>query len=129
MQIEDARGLLERAFACVNEGDIEGSLEVAHPDIRWLPPEGGASPSVYEGLEGVRAFTAEWLDPWDEFQQELIDIEMKGDRSLAKVRVTARGESSGVPFQVEVGYINEYRDGKISRMEIFPQYSDAAAAF
>lgn len=130
MDPAEARAQLERATAFVNTRDLDGLLDLVHPEIRWIPPPGSADRAVFEGPEGVRAFMTEWLEPWDAFHQELLELEMKGGRGLARVRIRARGHASGVEIDVEGGYVAEFDDaGLVRRMELYPSYAAAAAAF
>ena len=129
MDVQLVRGLLERGMACVNARDIDGMLDLVHPDARWSAPTGATSADAFEGREGVREFIHEWLEAWDGFHQELLDLELSGSRALARVRVRARGETSGVEFDADVGYVVEVADDQVISFELFTSYDDAAAAF
>jgi ketosteroid isomerase-like protein len=125
---EEARSLIEQGIACVNARDIDGVLELVHPDSRWLAPPGANSP-VYAGREGVRQFISEWLEAWDGFHQELFELELVGDRALARVRARARGEGSGVELDADIGYVVRFADGLLVSLELFTKYDDALAKF
>jgi ketosteroid isomerase-like protein len=127
--VPEARELLERGMACVNTRDIDRMLDLVHPDARWLAPTGATSADAYEGREGVRQFINEWLEAWEGFHQELLDLNCEGDRVLARVRIRARGETSGVEFDADVGYIVEIADGTLKTFELYTNYDEAVAAF
>lgn len=130
MEADEARARLERAVAFTNARDLDAVLDMVHPEARWIPPAGGSQDVVYEGREGVRTFITEWLEPWDAFHQDVIDVQVKGARSLARIRVRARGKASGVELDLEAGYVTEIDDdGLLRRMELYASYSDAKAAF
>ena len=50
---------------------------------------------------------------------ELLELESIGDRILARVRWTMRGEASGAPLQVDVALVCEARDDRLTKMAYF----------
>ena len=103
----------------INARDLDGLLEVAHPDIELSPLQFGVS-GDFKGHAGVR----DWVDAfrkWDPGHR----VRIEGVRTLPSGRVALfgtimiEGEPSS-PYSL----IAEVRDGKIARVRSFPNDED-----
>src|SRR2546426_5760182 len=86
-------------------GESPVSLDLLHPDIEWVNPEGALEPGTRRGLDSFdQAFAAmreafEWIriEP-----REFLDA---GDQVVVLATFIARGRGSGVERQNEDGYV------------------------
>ena len=94
--------------------------------------EVGAAPELpnsgsYRGREGFVAWIAQWLDAWEEFRIELVEVVAIDDRQvLVEVDQHGRGRGSGLEVtQRGLAYLVTVRGGLVARLFLYP---DRAAA-
>lgn len=80
--------------------------------------------AIYEGIEGLRRFLADWGRVFD-WEYEVESIDDACEYVVFVVRMKARGKETGLEFTWPAGHLWTLRDGKITRLAI---YSDAAEA-
>ena len=81
----------------------------------------------YHGVEGIREFFREWLEPWAEWDYELEDVVEGTDGRVVVIGVQrAVNRPGGVPVEMHMGQLWTIDDdGLATRMEM---YTDPAAA-
>jgi ketosteroid isomerase-like protein len=114
---------LRRVYEAYSRGDFDTAMELAHPDIEFVPP-GGSSP--LRGADAVR----QWMEPDALLDQraELLDSRINGSKVLIRQRNRARGAGSGIEIDMEmwvVWTLNE--DGLATRIETFLIHEENAA--
>ena len=117
--VEIVRGM----FTAVDGEDWEAALGSFDPEVEWSPMEG-----TFHGPEGVVGALVEWLEPWDEHQIEAEEFAEAGDRVLAVVHLTGRGEGSGMEIDQRFFQLYSVRNGKIVRMVEFVSRAEAVNA-
>ena len=87
---------LRRAYEAFNRGDFDVAVEIAHPEIEFVPPGGQAS---LRGAEALRA----WMEPdaFEEQRIEPLDFRVEGNKVLVRQRTQARGAGSGINLDLE----------------------------
>lgn len=88
----------------------------------------GLSEEPRTGLRGLRRGWLDWLAPWESYRTEIEDVIDAGDCVLVLARDLARG--GGMDNEVEMlgGAVWTVRDGKVTRVEFFPERDDAYQA-
>lgn len=106
---------------------MEAVWAVADDDV-----EVGGAPELpnsgsYRGREGFVAWIAQWLDAWEEFRIELVEVVAIDDEHvLVEVDQHGRGRGSGLEVtQRGLAYLVTVRDGVVARLFLYP---DRAAA-
>src|SRR5947209_4953569 len=74
---------------------------------------------VYEGLEGAREFMRDWLEQWDDWSFDVLDVASVEDRVLTVVRQRGRAKGSGVEAEMLFAQLWTLRDGKIVRVSMY----------
>ena len=112
--VETIRG----AYDSFAKRDVPAVLANFDPEIVWIEPGGGKSPSgTFNGPEavanGVFAPIAEHFEEYNVTPSEFSD---EGDRVIARGRITGKNKSGG---ELDVGFEHpfEMRDGKVARFE------------
>ena len=126
--MSEAVRLLDRGYRLIYREDrLEDALRGLDEDFEWVTtdhPDG----AVYRGPEGVMEFFRDWTESWDdlevEWELEIIDDE----RVLATSHMRGRGRGSGVPVEMHFGQIWTYRDGRFTRMVMYPEAESARRA-
>jgi hypothetical protein len=113
--------------------------QLAYPDfetvtVRGQIPVSGsgtqdASRQVLYGLDGFVSGFGDWLTAWESWvakATEVIDVD--DNRVLVMLDIRARSKTHQVEFPVEGANLFTLRDGKIARLELFFDRSDALEA-
>jgi ketosteroid isomerase-like protein len=120
MDSADREALVRRSLDAWNADDSEEQLNaIWGADGTIVAPEG--RPEVGE-FRGWPAMLEQWRrikGSRAEERVELLELESIGDRILAQVRSTMRGEASGAPLQVDVALVCEARDARPTKMAYF----------
>ena len=108
------------AIEAFNRGDVDAVLALAAPDVEVYAPPDSPNPGRYVGYEGYLRWSEQWLEAWETFTLDDLDIEAVGDRHVvAVVRQNGRGRLSGLALTMEAAHLYEMdEDGKIVRFEL-----------
>ena len=71
----------------------------------------------------------QWLSSWENFTihaKRYIDVE--DGRIVALVELHARARASGAPLVQRGGHLHVFRDGRLARLEIYPNPESALRA-
>ena len=82
----------------------------------------------FRGREGLERFYAMLSESWEEFRSVVEDYRDLGNRVLLLGRNTARGKGSGVTVDAPTAAILDFRDGKVSRIRLYLDQSEALRA-
>lgn len=119
--------VMRRANALFNAGDIDGALDLHHPDVefRFLqhPPD---VPEVVRGRAAARVGMAQWFDAFDEVESEVYEYHDAHPWVIADVRWRGRGKGSGMRIDLRAANAHEIMDDVIVRTVM--GYPDVAAA-
>ncbi len=114
---------LRRIYEAFSRGDFDTAIEIAHPEIEFVPPGGQSS---LRGADAVRA----WMEPdaFDEQQIEPLEFSVQGNKVLVRQHAKARGAGSGIELDIEncvIWTLND--DGLATRIESFLPHQEAEA--
>ena len=121
--------IVKSGIDAFNRRDVDAFAEVTTVDFEMFPAlartvEGGS----YRGREGIDNYFRDLGDTWEEariFGDEFRDL---GGRVLMLGRLEGRGKGSGVPVNAQLGTLNDFRDGKMSRVRTYLDHGDALRA-
>lgn len=115
MPSEDA-DLLREALATHN---LREFAQYLHPDavLYQAPeiPDSGTYRGKDEFLRGLRL----WLEEWDEFRYVPVEIEETACGLFVRLRLLGRGKGSGVEIEQQIFHFWQFRDGLLSRCEVY----------
>jgi ketosteroid isomerase-like protein len=120
--------LVQRVYRTFNDGEFD--MSVIHPDARVIQTsEILGTAGEFHGHEGARRAWAELQEGFDpvSFEPEKYD-ELEDGRLLVRCRWTGTGTTSGIEVDAPVWHLWNFRDGLVSRMEVYPSKRDALAA-
>lgn len=83
---------------------------------------------MLEGKQSFRESTEEWLSVWQSIEVETDKVEPYGDRVVARGTWRSTGRVSGVAGTMPIHIVFTVRDGRIARLEWFPDHERAVAA-
>jgi ketosteroid isomerase-like protein len=114
---------LRTAYEAFNRADFDTAMEVAHPEIEFVPP-GGQSP--LRGADALRA----WMEP-DAFESQQIqpvEVRMQGDKVLVHQLTKARGAGSGIELNLDAWAVWTFdHDGRATRVQGFLPHQEVEA--
>ena len=96
----EAADLVRLAFKRVNEGDIDGLLELCSPRITFQDVPEVPGSRLYEGRDGVREWVEGVRDVSESLQFTISEIEERGDAVMTETSADMTGSRSGA----EVGW-------------------------
>ena len=114
---------VRRSYEALSRGDFDAAVEIAHPDIEFVSPNGLTK---LRGADKLRA----WMEP-DAFESasyEPLEFTVKDNSVLVRQRVRGRGAESRIELDIvswAVWTLNE--DGQAIRVVAFLDTQEAAA--
>jgi ketosteroid isomerase-like protein len=120
--------LLRRAYETFNAADVDYAL--FHPEIRIIQTSKlVGTAGVFEGHAGLGRSVEELNEGFEDIRFEPEDYaEIEDGRMLVRCRFVGRGTRSGIELDTPVWHIWTFRDGLLSRMEVYPSRRRALAA-
>ena len=111
------------AIEAFNRGDVDAVLALAAPDVEVYAPPDSPNPGRYVGYEGYLRWSGQWLEAWETFTLDLLDIEAVDDRHVvAVVRQNGHGRLSGLEVTMAGAHLYEIdADGKIVRFQLYDE--------
>jgi ketosteroid isomerase-like protein len=109
--------VVRKVTEAFNRGDPDAWLAYWTDDIDFRAPKGVPDdPGPINGKDALRAFVQDWLDTFDEFRIEPIELINAGeDKVVAVLRISGRAKLSGVETDLTYAELDTLRDGKIAR--------------
>jgi ketosteroid isomerase-like protein len=99
-----------------NGGDLDALSEYLTDDLDYRAAQGAPDdPGPIRGKEAMRTYVEDWLDTFDDFRGEIIELIDAGDDVIAVMRLTGRAKLSGVETDLVFATIYTVRDGRIAR--------------
>ena len=105
------------AAAAFNRGDLDTWSEFWTDDIDYRAIEGAIDDrGPMHGKAAVRAYVQDWLDNFDNFRYEAVELLDAGeDTVIAVVRISGLAKLSGIETDLTYAALYTIRDGKIAR--------------
>jgi ketosteroid isomerase-like protein len=105
------------ALEALGRGGLDAMADYLTDDIDHRAIEGAPDdPGPIHGKDAMRAYAQDWLDTFDDFKYEPVELTDAGeDKVIAVVRVSGRAKLSGVETDLTFAVVFTIRDGKIAR--------------
>jgi ketosteroid isomerase-like protein len=104
-------------------------LALADPDIEIYAAPGIQPTGRYVGKDAALRWTQEWFEVWEDFRMKPIEfIEASEGVVVVPLHQVAKGKGSGVEVEIDVAYLFEIRDGRVTRFHIYPDRDQAMSA-
>ena len=120
--------LVREGFARWNEGDHQFIFGSAASDVELYSRFGSLNGEPYRGHQGVREWLADIEQSFDRFELWLDEIRDLGDDVLALGGIDARARGSGLDIQEPMGWVLEFRGGRLTRMRFYVPPAEALEA-
>jgi ketosteroid isomerase-like protein len=118
------------AAAAFNRGDLDTWSEFWTDDIDYRAIEGAIDDrGPMHGKAAVRAYVQDWLDNFDNFRSEAVELLDAGeDTVIAVVRISGLAKLSGIQTDLTYAALYTIRDGKIARGREYETRQEALEA-
>src|SRR5215211_434169 len=123
--------VVRRSVDAFSGGDLDNWLAAyCADDIDYRAAEGALDDSgPMHGKDAVRAYLQDWLDMFDDFKSEPIDLIKAGDdKVVAVTRISGRAKLSGVETDLTYAALYTIRDGRVVRGREFWTRDEALEA-
>lgn len=112
----------QRGLEAYNRRDAEALVEELDAEVEWHPAllvMLGGEATVYRGHEGVREMLSDVDDALADIHAEFSEIRDPGDQIVAIGRIRTRGKASGAVTESPLGYVADFRNGKVTRIRTY----------
>jgi ketosteroid isomerase-like protein len=96
--------------------------------MEWVASMGAIEGEVFKGPEGAETYIDRLANAWEEFRTIPEVVRDLGDRVLMLGQVEGRGKGSGVPVNMPLAQVYDFRDGKVSRIRSYLEHGEALKA-
>jgi ketosteroid isomerase-like protein len=120
--------VVRRLYAAWAHDEVPGPLELLHPDIEYVNPDGAIEPGIRRGLPAFIAAIEKLFEGWATWKMEPEQITAVGDQVAVVVRYQASARRSGIAVEGRESALLTLRDGKVVRYEWFHGPADAPEA-
>ena len=123
--------LVQRGYELWNAGDIEGLAELCFSDdIEYRNSPDWPGQRVYRGSDAVARFLREEVANIIGLEAVRIDrMDVFGEEVVISLRAQTHGFESGIDFgEVPVFHVARVRDGKVTRVRVYLDESNAFEA-
>jgi ketosteroid isomerase-like protein len=120
--------VMRRHYEAGRRGDWAAVLGDIDPDVEFVElPAFGTK--TYHGHQGLIDALTWWPSQWDEFETELLQVvDVDDEHVVSLIRNHGRGKASGVEVVEEVAFLSTFRNGKVTRVEMFRNVAEALEA-
>jgi ketosteroid isomerase-like protein len=119
---------VERAIAEINARDLDGYLACCTENVELVTPMAPLG-AEYVGADGIRRFFTDIEDVGPDFRIEVQSVQAVGEHNvIAFIRTSATWRASGIVSGTEQTNVYDFADGKIKRIRIFWDRSEALKA-
>jgi ketosteroid isomerase-like protein len=110
-------------------GDVTSAIELLSEDfVGEVPPSMSAEPDVYEGREGALRYMRGFEGLMEDVRFVPLEMLELDDHVIVEVRLVGRGVTSGIEVDQHVVVLHEVEDGKVKRMDAYPDVDAAREA-
>jgi ketosteroid isomerase-like protein len=119
---------LRTGYAAFNRGERESLFAAAHPDFEFKTADRFTNPGTYRGVETLMSFFDDLFAPFEQVTAEPTKLVDRGDRIAVLLHVRLKPHGSDAVLENRIGHLWTFRDGKVLRLEIFPEREKALEA-
>jgi ketosteroid isomerase-like protein len=122
--------VVEAALNAFARGGLDAAAEYWTDDIEHRSIPGAVDDrGPMHGKDAVRSFYQDWLDTFDEFWTEPVElIDAGGDHVVSVLRMGGRAKQSGIETNLTYALLNTIRDGKVARGREYATREEALEA-
>ena len=127
---EENAEVVVAAYEAFAARGVDGFGEFLTDDVDYRAVEGAPDDrGPMHGKEALRPYVQDWLDTFDEFTAQPVELVDAGeDQVVAVVQISGRARFSGVETTMTFAAVYEIRDGRIARGREYTTRAEALEA-
>lgn len=119
---------LRAGYDALNRGDVSEVMALIADDITWDPgPLTPDSDAEASGPAGFESLIRSWIEAFDDFHIDPLEVTEHGHFLIASVRQSGRGRASGLDIAVEIAHVWQVENGRAIRLESYRNANEAWA--
>ena len=108
--------------------DPAAGVDLMAPDIEWFGMDEIGLDGHRRGPRAVGRFFAEWLDMWDDYDNDAEFVEVTPDVVLVLNEFRGRAKGSGIELESQLGQVWEFENGRVVRQTMYRTHEEALRA-
>ena len=120
--------IVHAMFEAFQRSDEETLLALADPNVEVHPSWDSLTLEVGRGHEQFLKFWREWPSFWESYSLQPCEFIDAGDKVVVILHERARSRPGFTEVEDEFAHVWTVRDGKVTRVDIFNEKSEAAKA-
>lgn len=121
----DRARVLRQVFTAVTEGRAREIAGLIEPEMAFVSVVAG---KVFVGPAGLEDWWRDVNAYYELTEWEILEYRQVGEHDVIRWRFVGRARASGIEFDTEMSQLWSYRDGLVSRVEVFPDAGGALRA-
>jgi uncharacterized protein len=120
--------VLRRIYQEWAKGNARIDMSVYDPNFVYISQATDPDPGPHMGLEATRDYYRRFLASWEDWRIEASEFREVGNSIVVHARRSGIGRASRVPLEDHSFHVWTFRGGKIIRMDVFEQETEALEA-
>jgi ketosteroid isomerase-like protein len=119
--------LHHRSIEAFNRRDFDALLALTDSDVEYMPRLASVEGN-FHGHDGVRRWWEDLLEAFPDYTAEIVEMQDRGDLTVAAVRTRGRGAGSDAPHDQKLWQVARWRLGKCTWRCTFETRAEALEA-
>jgi ketosteroid isomerase-like protein len=120
--------VVRRVYDCLNEGDVEGVIELCADGFVMDMSGRVFNPDVYEGPDGVRRFYQGVKDAWESYHWSVDEARVTGDSVVALLNCRGQSREGGPEVDWRVAWLWKFGGGSPVSVRFYRDRDEALQA-
>ena len=116
---------IKRAYAAAGEGNLDGMLDLVHPDVVLRDRPESPDPRTYHGHTGVREALESSDESFEGFQLNPEEFIAVGDYVIVVLTMRGTGRGSGITVEERIAHQWKVHDGQVVALQVYSDPDDA----
>ena len=117
--------VLRRVFSAATQGRAAEVADLLDPEMEFISVLAGRT---FVGVEGLEEWWNDVRGYYDDLRWEILDVSAIGEQLAVRWRFVGTSRGTGLEFDTVMSQLWTFRDGKVSRIEVFPDPESAGFA-
>ncbi len=113
---------MRAVFEAVTQGRAREIEELVDPDMLFVSVVAGRE---FVGVAGLEAWHEDVSTYYEDLRFEILEFHDLGARDAIRWRFSGRSRETGIEFDTEMSQLWAYRDGRVARVDVFPDAEGA----
>lgn len=109
---EEDTEVVRRIYERLNEGDVDGVIELCSADLEMDMSERVFNPDTYRGEAGIRRFYEGVREAWESYRWDVEDTLVSGDSVVAMLHCHGQSREGGPGVDWRVAWVWRFRSGQ-----------------